>query len=183
VAKARALGLAPFNVARYKVSAPRPSSGSRRSSARKNLVLPVGQVGDFLLVAFANPFDTTLPTKIQEMTGSGSSACSAASVDIREKFKQGGQSTTRASTTSCSRSAPSSATAARSSTRISRTRTPAPIIQLANRIIEDAYFSGTSDIHIEPQEKEVIVRYRIDGLCQEKLRLPKPRWPAPSSPA
>ncbi|TAG28791.1 MAG: GAF domain-containing protein [Verrucomicrobia bacterium] len=49
----------------------------------------------------------------------------------------------------------------------------APVIQLANRIIEDAYVSGASDIHIEPQEKELMVRYRIDGMCQEKLRLPK----------
>jgi type IV pilus assembly protein PilB len=48
----------------------------------------------------------------------------------------------------------------------------APIIQLANRIIEDAYISGASDIHIEPQEKELLVRYRIDGILQEKLRLP-----------
>ncbi|MFZ1055800.1 MAG: ATPase, T2SS/T4P/T4SS family [Opitutaceae bacterium] len=49
----------------------------------------------------------------------------------------------------------------------------APIIQLANRIVEDAYISGASDIHIEPMEKDLLIRYRIDGLCQEKLRLPK----------
>jgi len=49
----------------------------------------------------------------------------------------------------------------------------APIIQLTNRIIEDAYVSGGSDIHIEPQEKELVVRYRVDGLLQVKLRLPK----------
>ncbi|MBP6865765.1 MAG: Flp pilus assembly complex ATPase component TadA [Candidatus Didemnitutus sp.] len=49
----------------------------------------------------------------------------------------------------------------------------APIIQLVNRIIEDAYIAGASDIHIEPQEKELMVRYRIDGMCVEKLRLPK----------
>ncbi len=49
----------------------------------------------------------------------------------------------------------------------------APIVQLANRIIEDAYISGASDIHIEPMEKDLLVRYRVDGLCQEKLRLPK----------
>jgi type IV pilus assembly protein PilB len=49
----------------------------------------------------------------------------------------------------------------------------APIIQLTNRIIEDAYVCGASDIHVEPMEKELLVRYRIDGLCQEKLRLPK----------
>jgi type IV pilus assembly protein PilB len=49
----------------------------------------------------------------------------------------------------------------------------APIIQLANRIVEDAYICGASDIHIEPMEKDLLVRYRIDGMCQEKLRLPK----------
>ncbi len=49
----------------------------------------------------------------------------------------------------------------------------APVIQLTNRIIEDAYICGASDIHIEPQEKDLVIRYRIDGLCMEKLRLPK----------
>jgi len=49
----------------------------------------------------------------------------------------------------------------------------APIIQLANRIIEDAYIAGASDIHIEPQEKDLLIRYRVDGNLQEKLRLPK----------
>lgn len=49
----------------------------------------------------------------------------------------------------------------------------APIIQLANRIVEDAYICGASDVHIEPMEKDLLVRYRIDGLLQEKLRLPK----------
>lgn len=48
----------------------------------------------------------------------------------------------------------------------------APIILLANRIIEDGYVQGASDIHIEPQEEELLVRYRIDGVCKEKLRLP-----------
>ena len=49
----------------------------------------------------------------------------------------------------------------------------APIIQLTNRIIEDAYISGASDIHVEPMEKELMIRYRIDGMCLEKMRLPK----------
>ena len=49
----------------------------------------------------------------------------------------------------------------------------APIILLANRIIEDAYICGASDIHIEPQENDLLIRYRVDGICSEKLRLPK----------
>jgi len=36
---------------------------------QENLVLPVGQVGELLLVAFANPFDLTVSAKINEMTG------------------------------------------------------------------------------------------------------------------
>lgn len=49
----------------------------------------------------------------------------------------------------------------------------APIIQLANRIIEDAYLCGASDIHIEPLENELLLRYRVDGNLEEKLRLPQ----------
>ncbi|MEO7413340.1 MAG: GspE/PulE family protein [Opitutaceae bacterium] len=49
----------------------------------------------------------------------------------------------------------------------------APLIQLTNRIVEDAYICGASDIHIDPTEKELVIRYRIDGFCQDKLRLPK----------
>jgi len=49
----------------------------------------------------------------------------------------------------------------------------APVILLSNRIVEDAYFSGGSDIHIEPFEKETRVRVRIDGVCKERLTIPK----------
>ena len=48
----------------------------------------------------------------------------------------------------------------------------APIVQLASRLIEDAYKAGASDIHVEPFEHETIVRYRIDGELAVKLRLP-----------
>jgi len=48
----------------------------------------------------------------------------------------------------------------------------APIIRLANRIIEDAYARGASDIHIEPYEESTRVRYRIDGVCHHALDLP-----------
>ncbi|MCE5270557.1 GspE/PulE family protein [bacterium] len=48
----------------------------------------------------------------------------------------------------------------------------APIVQLANRIIEDAYTRGASDIHVEPFEREVLVRYRVDGVCRVALKLP-----------
>ncbi len=48
-----------------------------------------------------------------------------------------------------------------------------PIAQTVNLIIEYAIKSGASDIHIEPREKMVQVRYRIDGVLREANKLPK----------
>ena len=49
----------------------------------------------------------------------------------------------------------------------------APMIRLANTIIALAIKKGASDIHIEPMEKDVKVRFRIDGMLREELVLPK----------
>ncbi len=49
----------------------------------------------------------------------------------------------------------------------------APIAKIVNTILEFAVKSRASDIHIEPQETKTIVRYRIDGILQEKLSLPR----------
>lgn len=48
-----------------------------------------------------------------------------------------------------------------------------PIAQTVNLIIEYAIKSGASDIHIEPREDHVIVRYRVDGILREANKLPK----------
>jgi type IV pilus assembly protein PilB len=48
-----------------------------------------------------------------------------------------------------------------------------PIAQTVNLIIEYAVKSGASDIHIEPRDKHVLIRYRIDGVLKEANRLPK----------
>jgi type IV pilus assembly protein PilB len=49
----------------------------------------------------------------------------------------------------------------------------APMIKLANLIIQQAVRDGASDIHIEPGEHDVKVRYRIDGMLHEINKIPK----------
>ncbi|MDD3375700.1 MAG: GspE/PulE family protein [Candidatus Omnitrophica bacterium] len=49
----------------------------------------------------------------------------------------------------------------------------APVVQLARTIISDAIKLHASDIHLEPQRKDLRVRYRIDGVLKETLRVPK----------
>lgn len=48
-----------------------------------------------------------------------------------------------------------------------------PIAQTVNLIIEYAVKSGASDIHIEPRDSYVLVRYRVDGVLREANKLPK----------
>ena len=48
-----------------------------------------------------------------------------------------------------------------------------PIAQTVNLIIEYAVKSGASDIHIEPRDRQVIIRYRVDGVLREANKLPK----------
>ncbi|MDX2176916.1 MAG: type IV-A pilus assembly ATPase PilB [Candidatus Sumerlaeia bacterium] len=49
----------------------------------------------------------------------------------------------------------------------------APVIQLVNKMVMEALKLGASDIHVEPYEKVVRLRYRIDGVLQEMTSPPK----------
>ncbi len=48
----------------------------------------------------------------------------------------------------------------------------APIVKLVNSLVGGAIASGASDIHLEPQENGIRVRYRIDGVMYEQMTLP-----------
>ncbi|MCJ7626828.1 MAG: Flp pilus assembly complex ATPase component TadA, partial [Longimicrobiales bacterium] len=48
----------------------------------------------------------------------------------------------------------------------------APVVKFINGLLTDAVLKGVSDIHIEPYEQEVRIRYRIDGALQEVMRPP-----------
>jgi type IV pilus assembly protein PilB len=54
----------------------------------------------------------------------------------------------------------------------------APITRALNAILDYAAQSRASDIHIEPREKELKIRYRVDGILQEAMTLPKSIEPA-----
>ncbi|MEI7816962.1 MAG: ATPase, T2SS/T4P/T4SS family, partial [Desulfuromonadales bacterium] len=49
----------------------------------------------------------------------------------------------------------------------------APVIRLLNSILSEAVKERVSDVHIEPYERDLLVRFRIDGILYEKLAPPK----------
>lgn len=48
-----------------------------------------------------------------------------------------------------------------------------PIVRIVDTLMRHAILQRASDVHIEPTEKEVIVRYRIDGILHDAMALPK----------
>ncbi|MBN1288951.1 MAG: Flp pilus assembly complex ATPase component TadA [Actinobacteria bacterium] len=49
----------------------------------------------------------------------------------------------------------------------------APIVRFVNFIINEGVTGGASDIHFDPQEKEIIIRYRVDGVLHDVKSLPR----------
>jgi type II secretory ATPase GspE/PulE/Tfp pilus assembly ATPase PilB-like protein len=48
-----------------------------------------------------------------------------------------------------------------------------PVIRLVNGLLVDALKQRATDIHVEPYENEVLIRFRVDGVLQDRLRLPR----------
>ncbi len=48
-----------------------------------------------------------------------------------------------------------------------------PVVRVVDTLLEYAIFEGASDIHIEPTEKDTVVRYRIDGILRDVMTLPR----------
>lgn len=53
-----------------------------------------------------------------------------------------------------------------------------PVVRIVDTLLKHAIIQNASDIHIEPQETELIVRYRIDGLLHDAMVLPKNTEPS-----
>lgn len=48
-----------------------------------------------------------------------------------------------------------------------------PVVRIVDTLLRHAIIQGASDIHIEPMENQVLVRYRIDGVLNDAMKLPK----------
>lgn len=56
-----------------------------------------------------------------------------------------------------------------------------PVVRIVDTLIKHAILQNASDIHIEPMEDQVLVRYRIDGLLHDAMVLPKKAAPSVSA--
>jgi len=57
----------------------------------------------------------------------------------------------------------------------------APVVELVSNTLAQAFNEGASDIHIEPSERNFTIRFRLDGVLQNRLSLPRERFDAVAS--
>ncbi len=133
-------------------------------SARHYGVMPLALSGRLLRVAMVDPTDFGLLADLRLITGHYIRPVVAHRRNIEnmiESYYRNTTSSGRGGFSAVNHNTPK----AGSSTAISKTG-EAPVIKLVNDIISEAIHQGASDIHFEPFEREMRVRFRQDGVLQ-----------------
>ncbi|MCG2711372.1 MAG: Flp pilus assembly complex ATPase component TadA [Candidatus Omnitrophica bacterium] len=164
------MGVSTFDLANYIIS-PEVVKLIPQDTAIKYKLMPVFKVGNVLSVAMLNPGNVFIIDELQRITGCRIEAVLADEIPIRKAQDQyyGGAGTIQEIVSTIDRSKLKDA---------EKLGEEAPIVKLVNLLIVEAVQSGASDIHIEPEEKFVNVRYRIDGILHKHMILPKDLQPA-----
>jgi type IV pilus assembly protein PilB len=172
IARARAFDLHPFNAKNFVVNE-FTFEKLDKDFCGEHKVLPIGVVGDYFVVALDSPFKLQLTNLIQQKTRMNVVVLLALDSVLDEKLKDPETVQIPVGFTDVVEQLGLDVDIEdKALEEDGGGEESAPVIQLTNRVIEDAYYSGASDIHIEPGEKEARIRVRIDGNCVEKLRIP-----------
>jgi len=132
-------------------------------------VLPLDIEDGFLVVAMADPLDINVIDDLQRLTGRMIRPLVATEQEIAEAFQR-------------TRNIAQSARELLDDYRVEEVEEKeetqqylgdAPGVRLANLILEQAVLQKASDIHLEPREARLKVRYRIDGLLREIMEIPR----------
>jgi type II secretory ATPase GspE/PulE/Tfp pilus assembly ATPase PilB-like protein/CheY-like chemotaxis protein len=145
--------------------------------ARRFTVVPVGQTDSYLEVATANPFDIDAEKMLAFATGREVRMLLASPGRLRAKldelYRSGEEIVSRllagidgeTEVKELAEEEAEYATAEEASQR--------PIIRLVDMMLADGVVSRASDIHVEPIEGGVVVRYRIDGVLRQVMKVPR----------
>ncbi len=166
-----------FQVADLTKTEPKVITAVPEQLARRFNVVPVRQTDSYLEVATANPFDIDAEKMLAFATGREVRMLLGSPTKIREKLDE----LYRETDTVVSRllegiggdfeveqireEEDAVASAEQASQR--------PILRLVDMMIADGVTNRASDIHVEPIEGGVVIRYRIDGVLRQAMKIPR----------
>ena len=143
-------------------------------TARKHSCIPVGFEDDRLILAMADPANVVAVDDIRAFTKRDVKTVVATKVDVMAAINRHYR-LDRTAETLVEEAAAEKAAEEKSLEKViaGAGAEDAPIIKLVNLLITQAVNDRASDIHIEPEEKHLRVRFRIDGVLHEVMTPPK----------
>jgi type IV pilus assembly protein PilB len=144
--------------------------------ARKHLLIPILRIGDDLTVAMADPSDVFALDELHMKTGLNIEPALAVETEVKKALDQhySAKGTLEEVIGSLDREKlevkPGQETELKKLQGIAE---EPPVIKLVNMMVIEAVRQGASDIHIEPEEETLKIRFRIDGLLHERTGPPK----------
>ena len=143
----------------------------KESFARRYQALGIGWDDDRLVVAMANPSDVLAIDDIRSLTGADLKPVMSEPGQLTRAIDKTWRSATEAE--AMLRLASDQADEDDSLAKVKEAAEDAPVIQFVNELIIRAVNDRASDLHLEPGEHELRVRFRIDGVLQDVMQVPR----------
>lgn len=139
-----------------------------KDMAKRNLIIPLKKEADRLIIAMADPMDYYLIKDLELMTGFHIEPAIATKDDIlRSINKYYGMDDEGIKELLSEQETKAEAS---KDTIVDQ---DSPIVKLVNQLLFNATAARASDIHIDPHETKVVIRYRVDGVLRTERTLPK----------
>lgn len=174
-AKATLLGIPFVDVTNASFS-PQALGYVPRAVAERFSLIPFAydEITKTLSVAMGNPVDLEAITFVREKTGLNIKSFAASPTEVVKEINQQYRQELVGDVGAALKETDDQAKIKTVDTdQIAQIIKEAPIAKIVSTILEYAVTSRASDVHIEPQEDRVRVRYRIDGILYDRLSLPK----------
>ncbi len=138
--------------------------------AKRYNVIPIRYEGDKLVVAMSDPANVFALDDIRTITGRDVKPVVATREDIGQAIRRYHRMADEIEAIADDLGAEDEPTDLHDLRAVTE---EAPIVKFVNLLITQAVNDGASDIHIEPGERDIRVRYRVDGVLHEVMRSPK----------
>ncbi|MDD5496442.1 MAG: ATPase, T2SS/T4P/T4SS family [Candidatus Omnitrophica bacterium] len=182
VALSSELGIPPINLSRYKIDTNVIKLISKKV-AKRYQIMPVSKMGNTLVVAMVDPLNIFAIDDVKVITGFNISPIITTDKDIKEAISQYYEESAYTAierivddmkvSGDISMVEDAQMPESQAGQDLFRMTLEAPVVKITNLILAEAVNFRASDILIEPLEREVRVRYRVDGMLQEAKRPPK----------
>jgi type IV pilus assembly protein PilB len=167
---ARSIGLEFVDLREITVD-PAAASLVPENLAARYAAVPIGFDGDRLIVAMADPANVLAIDDIRAITGREVIPKVATRGDVEEAINR--LASLNTSVTDLAELAAEDSLEAQDLSALEAVADEAPVVKLVNMLITRASADRASDIHIEPTERDLRVRFRIDGVLHEIMRTPR----------